>query len=223
MGYYVRRGEKIVGPVPTDKLKELAATGKVIATDELSQKPEGPWTPCGKVKGLFSSQESTAIVPIVERAQPPAVIDEPEPTWIEEPVTAILRVGGKGARSGLGFVAATSRAVGSASRSVVRVFGAGLQQRHERKLAELSTRQAEAEARAKMIREEIAVPAPAGVSQTVVVQVTQNNAGGAGCSNAAALAILGIIAIGVAIYSMPNPSSTTPQNPPTQQTGAPVK
>jgi hypothetical protein len=43
-GWYVRRGEKVLGPISSTQLKEGYAAGKLLITDEIAKDPGGPWT-----------------------------------------------------------------------------------------------------------------------------------------------------------------------------------
>lgn len=76
-GWYVRRGEKVVGPVELPKLKELAAAGRIVPTDLLAKDVAGPWTKAGKTT-LFAKPSSKPL-PV------PAVPPDP-------PATTIVRV-----------------------------------------------------------------------------------------------------------------------------------
>ena len=57
--FYVRRGEKTIGPVAAGKLKEMAAAGKVIETDQLAKSAEGPLVAAREARGPFPSPPST--------------------------------------------------------------------------------------------------------------------------------------------------------------------
>ena len=46
-GWYVRRGEKVLGPVDLERLKESVAAGKLLPTDQLAKDAAGPWTEAG--------------------------------------------------------------------------------------------------------------------------------------------------------------------------------
>lgn len=61
---YVRIRGKVHGPFETDKLKRLAAAGKISRDDELSRDQQ-KWTLAGNVKGLFPAAE---LLPPVPRA-----------------------------------------------------------------------------------------------------------------------------------------------------------
>src|SRR5262245_22912459 len=79
-GWYVRRGEKVIGPVDSAKLKELAATGKLLPTDELAKDAAGPWTEARRTS-LFSKRPPElppgALAPKVE--PPPLAAPGPPP------------------------------------------------------------------------------------------------------------------------------------------------
>lgn len=47
-GWYIQRGEKIVGPVDLQKLRELVGNGRVLPTDNLSTDITGPWNEAGR-------------------------------------------------------------------------------------------------------------------------------------------------------------------------------
>ena len=51
--YYIRRGNKMMGPVSADKVRAGIAEGRVQATDQLSEQTAGPW------QALESSEFST--------------------------------------------------------------------------------------------------------------------------------------------------------------------
>ncbi len=51
--WLVRRGGKISGPISTDALREKAAAGILLPTDELSQAGQENWIPAISVRGLF--------------------------------------------------------------------------------------------------------------------------------------------------------------------------
>jgi len=51
--WLVRRGRKISGPISTDALREKAAAGILLPTDELSQAGQENWIPAISVRGLF--------------------------------------------------------------------------------------------------------------------------------------------------------------------------
>ena len=59
--WYIRRGSKVLGPSTSAQLKSDAAAGLIKREDEVSQSPTGPWTVAQKVKGLFPSEETSAI------------------------------------------------------------------------------------------------------------------------------------------------------------------
>src|SRR4051812_32641060 len=98
MGYYVRRGEKIIGPIEVPKLKELVAQGKVLPTDELTKDvANGPWQQAGRTT-LFAKPTTTELAPKPEPPRPavvakaevlPAVI---EPQATSSPIAKVTTV-----------------------------------------------------------------------------------------------------------------------------------
>ena len=68
--WLVRRGGKTMGPVSVEYLKEKAASGALLPTDEIKQQGRTDWVPCGTVKGLFPSTVR-AVSPIAGVAAPP--------------------------------------------------------------------------------------------------------------------------------------------------------
>ena len=59
--WYIRRGSNVLGPSTSAQLKSDVAEGLVKRDDAISQSPTGPWTLARKVKGLFPSEEASAI------------------------------------------------------------------------------------------------------------------------------------------------------------------
>jgi len=72
-GLYVRIAGKVHGPFDGDKLKRLAAAGKISRDDELSRDQQ-KWTPAGNVKGLFPPGE---LMPAPPKQTPIQVITRP--------------------------------------------------------------------------------------------------------------------------------------------------
>jgi hypothetical protein len=58
--YFVRRGEKVVGPVSIAKIRRMAAEGRIQPTDQLGKHPGGPWAPASRAKGLFPIPDTRA-------------------------------------------------------------------------------------------------------------------------------------------------------------------
>lgn len=55
---FINRGSKTIGPVSTQKLRALVASGKVRQTDQIGRSENGPWQPAGDVQGLFPDAAS---------------------------------------------------------------------------------------------------------------------------------------------------------------------
>ena len=76
--WYIRQNGKIVGPVPSEKLKVLAATGKINTSADVANSQEGPWHSVGKIKGLqFGSPLATAKPSV--HSKPQRTFPEPSP------------------------------------------------------------------------------------------------------------------------------------------------
>ena len=54
-GWYVRRGEKVIGPVDLARLRESVAAGKLLPTDQLAKDAAGPWTEARRTR-LFAKK-----------------------------------------------------------------------------------------------------------------------------------------------------------------------
>jgi hypothetical protein len=50
--YFIKRGEKVIGPMAPDALKDRIGTGKIRATDQIGSASAGPWKPITDVRGL---------------------------------------------------------------------------------------------------------------------------------------------------------------------------
>jgi hypothetical protein len=53
--WFVRGGGKVYGPLDSSKLRQLVADGKINESTDVSQSQSGPWSPAGKVRGLFGN------------------------------------------------------------------------------------------------------------------------------------------------------------------------
>ena len=51
--WYVRRGDKVLGPYDTAQIKSFASAGKLKHSDELRKEPEDVWVPADSIAGLF--------------------------------------------------------------------------------------------------------------------------------------------------------------------------
>ena len=74
--WLVRRGGKTMGPVSVEYLREKAASGALLPTDEIKQQGRTDWVPCGTVKGLFPST-IRAVSPMAGVAAPPPRVATP--------------------------------------------------------------------------------------------------------------------------------------------------
>lgn len=71
MTYFLKRQSKVHGPVTGDKLFELARSGKVHPTDEISPSKDGPWQSAGSVTALKAIFAKTAQRPVAENPDLP--------------------------------------------------------------------------------------------------------------------------------------------------------
>ena len=53
--YFIRRGQKVVGPYSVAAIKDNLSSGKILDNDEVSAQKEGPWHSIESVSAsLFS-------------------------------------------------------------------------------------------------------------------------------------------------------------------------
>ena len=74
--WFVRGGGKVYGPLDSNRLKQLAAEGKINEATEVAQNQAGPWYPAGKVRGLFDTP--TATTPTYSPAPAPQTYAAPQ-------------------------------------------------------------------------------------------------------------------------------------------------
>jgi TM2 domain-containing membrane protein YozV len=178
-GWYIRRGEKVVGPVDTDKLKELVAVGRLVPTDQLAKDAAGPWTPAARTS-LFAKAPATNIAvaqskPLAKQQSQPPVVGNLA-TTVQEPQTNANAGNNKvasAAKAGLG-------ALSSAGGAVARSLAERSKRKHELKLAKI---QAQALADSRRPAAPQAPPQPAYSApppqQSINVNVVQQvNIGG---------------------------------------------
>ena len=67
-GWYIRRGEKIVGPVELPKLQELVAAGRVVPTDQIAKEVTGPWKEAGETN-LFAKPKQTPVAKLLRHVE----------------------------------------------------------------------------------------------------------------------------------------------------------
>ncbi|MBM4128248.1 MAG: hypothetical protein FJ247_13085 [Nitrospira sp.] len=68
--WYIRRNGKTLGPVPSEKLKLLAAAGNIHASDHVANSLEGPWHPVDRIKGLQPGSSRATAMPS-DHSKPP--------------------------------------------------------------------------------------------------------------------------------------------------------
>ena len=89
----IKRGDKIAGEVPSSKVRQLAAAGKLRKTDLLCKEGTEKWVPAGNVKGLWQtnspSQSKAVPKPQAPAAPSPATADNAAQTVTPE--TKVVR------------------------------------------------------------------------------------------------------------------------------------
>ena len=88
--WFVSQGEKVYGPYPSSRLRELASAGRISSQARVSNSADGPWHPISRVKGL-QLHDSATVPPSQRTPQPrpsvPAAETRPVPiTATETPV-----------------------------------------------------------------------------------------------------------------------------------------
>jgi len=81
--YFVRRGEKVFGPVTGEQVVGLAKSGKVRATDEIATDKNGPWQPITALAPLKAVLGQTKVGPLGPTAADPLGIG-PQYQVVEE-------------------------------------------------------------------------------------------------------------------------------------------
>lgn len=207
-GWYVRRGEKVIGPIDASKLKESVAAGKLLPTDQLAKDAAGPWTEAGKTK-LFESPP--AVVPQVEQLT--VVLEQESP---QSKIAPALQTGQLIAGKVAGGTVATWKALSQA-------LAVRAQRKHEIKLAKIQAA-AMADANRPPVpqpptyhrpaaREPVSPP-PQIIQTTVVKVVNKNATGGCGCSGCGTLLLLLFIGfIALMIFSPKSERSTSTNTP----------
>jgi hypothetical protein len=216
--WYVRRGEKVIGPFEITKLKDLATAGKILPTDLLAKDAAGPWkeaasttlfaatTPPKPPEQIPAQDRSTTLVQTTERL--PVVIEPAQGNRVILATRSFFTSFGRGSLS--------------VWTVVTRSLSTRSQRKHELKLAKI-----QADALAKAFADSHQPPAPQQaprpiaqpqpvvaaqppitfapqIVQTTIVKVENKNAGG--CSGCALLLLLILIVIiAFIIYAGTNP------------------
>ena len=79
----IKRGDKIAGEVPSSKVRQLAAAGKLRKTDLLCKEGTEKWVPAGNVKGLWQTSSPSQSKPVVAKDQ-----NKPQPAVASPPASA---------------------------------------------------------------------------------------------------------------------------------------
>ena len=64
--YFLKRQSQVHGPLVGDNLLELARSGKVHPTDQISASKEGPWQSAGSVSALKAIFENAVQPPLLQ-------------------------------------------------------------------------------------------------------------------------------------------------------------
>lgn len=182
-GWYLRRGEKVIGPIEVAKLKEGVANGQILPTDQLAKDAAGPWTEASRTQ-LFAQ-------PPQPLSQPPAVTPPPQTQLTTPPPEPQPPETSKGAvilQSGFAVFKSIGQGTLAAGGAVGRTLSTGAQRRHEIKLAKIqakvltdSQRIANQQANPPAVQQQPQQPivvAPQIVQSTVVHVVNKNKVGG---------------------------------------------
>jgi hypothetical protein len=221
-GWYVRRGENVIGPIDPSKLKALADDGKLHPSDQLSEDAAGPWTEARRSPLFVNRPEGRAELSPSPPARPPALPpslaprDEPLITQSGPQPSQIQPAAGKAevaVRMGKTVATAFGRGTVAVGSAVARSLSTRSQRRHELKLAKI---QAEALVRSQPPQAAMTAPGtPATfapqIVQTTIVNTTNRNTHGCLSGCAVLLLLIIIYAIVSSILSNKNPSSSTNQ------------
>ena len=82
--WLVRRGGKTMGPVTVEFLKQKAASGQLLPTDEIKQQGRTDWVPCGTVRGLFPRTTAPLASGVGVAPLPPSVGQPPAGDTVSE-------------------------------------------------------------------------------------------------------------------------------------------
>lgn len=177
-GWYVRRGEKVMGPIESAQLKQGYATGKLLPTDEIAKDPAGPWTEVRKTS--IAKQEEPA------KPQVPAVIQPAKPA-----VPAVIQTEPELPSAPKGF----KGVLVSTWASITRTISVRSQRKHELKLAKMQALAAQNPASQRVSQVTGAQPAIQTVVNVTNVNKNINKGGCAGCGGCGTLVLLVVITL----------------------------
>jgi hypothetical protein len=215
-GWYIRRGEKIVGPVELPKLQELVAAGRLLLTDELAKDVAGPWKEAGRTTLFAPPKQFTATTSTAEQPPPPASLvpkqEAPLPAIVDEPESS-----GKVLQAVHIVFGSIGRGMLATWDAISRTMATRAQRTHELKLAKIHAEALKAQ-RSPMPQSRSAAPpqqaAPPQavyipqVHQTTVVHVVNKNTQSVyGCSGCGVILLLILIGLFVLIVAS---TPTTP-------------
>ena len=211
-GWYIRRDEKVIGPVEITKLKELVVDGRLRPTDFLAKDPAGPWTAASRTT-LFAKLPSAPSVPATTQQTSPAPL---APIAGEVPVEHESHKSGTG--GALVFGASIGRSVVALGSAIGRSLSKRAQQRHELKLAklqrehEITLAKLQTQSRPESTRTPAPVTRPPTITfsprviqKTVVKVVNRQQPEGCGCSGCVVIVlVIFIVMVVLAIISSPS-------------------
>jgi len=201
-GWYIRRGEQVIGPAGLAKLKELVADGRLLPTDQLAKDPGGPWTEAGQTT-LFAPPPGTNVMPPAPRQrslapktkdQPPAT--KPVQTVMSVPPPVDTEVSSQGEAApwlGKSLVVALGRGLKTTGGAVAKTTSMWLQRRHELKLAKIKAKGDVAAIRAANQQQAPTLQQPvAGVpaGQSTIINIVNKNTQSSGCAGCLLVTLL---------------------------------
>jgi hypothetical protein len=213
-GWYVRRGEKVVGPIDVGKLKELVSSGKLLPTDLLAEDVAGPWKKAADTT-LYAKNSTTEITTELRPTTLVAKSDESPvlPQFAEHKPPTAAKVSGV-------IISAFGRGTLAVVRTLSQVLARRSQRKHELNLAKIQAQALANSQRSSGLSETAArtssAPAPTPITfapqivQTTIVKAVSRGGGGCGCSGCGAILLLILLVFfALAVLSSPQEDSTT--------------
>ena len=88
--WFVRRGDKVRGPLTSEEMKQLVAKGIVARSDMIRKSENSEWRNAGTIKGLFAAESAMrpTLPPLISVDRTPATAPPPLPLNMAEKLTA---------------------------------------------------------------------------------------------------------------------------------------
>jgi len=88
--WFVRRGDKVRGPLTSEEVKQLVAKGIVARSDMIRKSENSEWRNAGTIKGLFAAEtaKTNVLPPLISVDRTPATTPPPLPLNMAEKLTA---------------------------------------------------------------------------------------------------------------------------------------